>query len=1028
MNRVRKYLTSEVELKVLIKITFIVAATAMSSLVRADTAYYEKVHQFNISQQSADQSLIELASQADFTLVFPYDSVKFVTANSINGQYTILKAIELLIDGTPLQVSINAQGLLSIDNKENKSRPTTMKKSKVSLGIFAALAGMIGFTSAAQEIPQDKTLEQDEIEVINVTGFRNALVKALDAKRDASNVRESIMAEDMGKFPDLNVAEAIQRIPGVAISREGGEGRNITLRGFSPGFTRTTLNGMEVPAGTDGLDSGGVTLNNSRAFDFNVFASELFNRIDIQKTQTAAIEEGGIAGTVDMYSARPFDSTGFHSSVSLKGGYNTVTKENDPRFAFLVSNTFNDDTFGALLSVAVSDRTVRQEGFGSVRWQPTNQIGDGTWGDTSQLSTINGTPSNYCGAEEAISCLWVPRLPRADFFGNDQSRIGVTTSLQYKPSDDMLFTLDVLHSELENDRRSYNSMEWFINRGAPGNFQGQTPLEFTVDESGKILVAGSFDNVTSWYESRYQVSDSTFDQYVFSGDMQLNDSLKLDVMVGYAKNDSDREEIRYYYRSVPHFYSYDYSSADAATVSYGDYDATDPNNFVDAVNAANRSHNVKKTNLTSKIDLQYLGDSFDIKTGIAFNDREVDSQTGNGNFVTFDPSQYATAFPYSDFGHGLDGATLVPFLVADFDKLEQDGILTHDYTPNTAAGWVVGEQTKALYIEYNGGVDVGDMFLRTNFGLRYVNTEVTSEALVGDNMVSVKRNYNNFLPSMNLALDVSDDIITRLSYGRSMTRPSLASLNIAAPTFGYTTFTVSNLGNPGLNPYESNDIDLGIEWYFAEESVLAFNVFNKEVVVSLENEEVEKLIDQEFWPVIYSDPQYIATAPIGDPATQVYSHNIPINNNDGFTVTGYELSYQQPFTFFDGWLSNFGVVANYTHVSAKEVEGVSPNSYNFTLYYEEEDYGARISMNKRDDYLVNKDGGNGNLQERKYGPTHVDVSAFYHFNENITFSLEIINLTDEIERIYGTGDGDMDLTREYSHTGTEYFLGARYNF
>lgn len=1015
-------------MKVLIKIIFIAVCLTISTLVRADNAYYEKVHQFNISQQSADQSLIELASQADFTLVFPYDSVKFVSANAINGQYSIFEAIELMLDGTSLQVSINAQGMLSIDNKKNMSRPTNMKKSKISIGIIAAISSMMGFASDAQEMTQDNTPEQDQIEVINVTGFRNALVKALDAKRDASNVRESIMAEDIGKFPDLNVAEAIQRIPGVAISREGGEGRNITLRGFSPGFTRTTLNGMEVPAGSDGLDSGGVTLNNSRAFDFNVFASELFSRIDIQKTQTASIEEGGIAGTVDMYSARPFDSPGFHSSVSLKGGYNSLTKKNDPRMAFLISNTFNDDTLGALFSVAVSDRTVRQEGFGSVRWQPTNQIGNGTWGDTSQLTTINGTPSNYCGAEEAISCLWVPRLPRADFFGNDQSRIGVTTSLQYKPSDDMQFTLDVLHSELENDRRSYNSMEWFINRGAPGGFQGQTPLEFTVDESGKILVAGSFDNVTSWYESRYQISDSTFDQYVFSGDLQLNDSLALDFMVGYAKNDADREEIRYYYRSIPHFYSYDYSSGDAATVSYGDYDATDPNNFVDVVNAANRNHNVKKTNFTSKIDLQYLGDNFDIKTGIAFNDREVDSQTGNGNFVAFEPSQYTSPFPYSDFGNGLDGASLVPFLVADFTKLEQDGILTHDYTANKAAGWVVDETTKALYLEYNGDVELGDMLLRTNFGLRYVNTEVTSEALVGGDLVSVKRNYNNFLPSMNLALDVSDDIITRLSYGRSMTRPSLSSLNIAAPTFGYTTFTVSNLGNPGLNPYESNDVDLGIEWYFSEESVLAFSIFNKEIVVSLETNEIEKLIDQEFWPVIYADPQYIATAPLGDPATQVYSHNIPINNNDGFTVTGYELSYQQPFTFFDGWLSNFGVVANLTHVSAQDSTGLSPNSHNFTLYYEEESYGARISMNKRDDYLLSEPGGNGHAQERKYGPTHVDFSAFYHFTDHITVSLEIINLTDEIERIYGTGDGNMDLTREYSHTGTEYFLGGRYNF
>lgn len=901
----------------------------------------------------------------------------------------------------------------------------SFNKSLLSMSIIMALNVSMSINVVHA---QEETEDSKDLEVIEVQGFRGALVKALDAKRDSKNVRESIMAEDIGKFPDLNVAEAIQRVPGVSISREGGEGRNITLRGFSPGFTRTTLNGMEVPAGSDGLDSGGVTVNSSRAFDFHVFASELFNRIDIQKTQTASIEEGGIAGTVDMYSARPFDSLGFTASVSAKGGYNNLNEETDPRISALVSNTFADDTFGALFSVSYSDRTIRQEGFGSVRWQPTNQIGDGKWGDTSRLSTINGTPNNYCGAEEAISCLWVPRLPRADFFGNEQSRLGLTSSFQYKPSEDLLLTLDLLHSELENDRRNYNSMEWFINRGAPGSFQGQTPLEFTVDESGKILIAGSFDNVTSWYESRYQVSESVFNQYVFSGDYQINDSLTVDFMTGFAENKADREEIRYYYRSVPHFYAYDYSSGNAATVSYGDYDMSDPNNFLDVINGSNRNNLVEKANYTTKVDFNYLGNGFDIKSGFAFSDRKVSYETGNGNFTSFDPSQYTTKFPYSNFGNGLDGATLVPFLVADFAKLETDGVLTHTYTPNTAESWTVGEKTKALYIEYSADADIGNMILRSNFGVRYVNTEVTSEALVNGSPVAVERSYNNFLPSMNLALEVTDEIVTRLSFGRSMTRPSLGSLNIAKPSFGYTTFTVGNLGNPELNPYESNDVDLALEWYFDDESLFAVNIFNKDIVTSLRTEEVDRLVDEEFWPVIYADPDYIATAPLGDPAVQPYTHRIPINNTDGFSVTGYEILYQQPFSFLDGWLSNFGVVANYTHVSAQDSTGLSPNSYNGTFYYEEDDFGARISINTRDDYLLREPGGNGHSQERKYGPTHVDVSAFYHYNENLTLSLEIINLTDEVERIYGTGDGDLNLTREYSHTGTQYFLGARYNF
>lgn len=200
-------------------------------------------------------------------------------------------------------------------------KPThNFKRNVLATNVLTALTLMSTASFAQQKNTETSDDVTDEVEVIEVTGFRGSLIKALDAKRSSANTRESIMAEDIGKFPDLNVAEAIQRVPGVAISREGGEGRNITLRGFSPGFTRTTLNGMEVPAGSDGLDSGGITVNSSRAFDFHVFASELFNRIDIQKTQTASTEEGGIAGTVDMYSARPFDTPGLTASFSLKGG------------------------------------------------------------------------------------------------------------------------------------------------------------------------------------------------------------------------------------------------------------------------------------------------------------------------------------------------------------------------------------------------------------------------------------------------------------------------------------------------------------------------------------------------------------------------------------------------------------------------------------------------------------------------------------------------------------------------------------
>ncbi len=243
-----------------------------------------------------------------------------------------------------------------------------------------------------------------------------------------------------------------------------------------------------------------------------------------------------------------------------------------------------------------------------------------------------------------------------------------------------------------------------------------------------------------------------------------------------------------------------------------------------------------------------------------------------------------------------------------------------------------------------------------------------------------------------------------LSYGRSMTRPGLSSLNVAGPVFGYTTRTVGNVGDPSLKPYQSNDADLSFEWYFGKGGVLALGAFNKDIVTSLKTSVVSKFVPAEYLPAIYADPQYIAVAnPTLDPALVPYTFTIPVNSDDGNSVKGYEFTYNQPFTFLSGWLSNFGVATNYTHVSAKDSTGLSPNSYNLTAYYDSPKFGARVSLNKRDDYLLSEPGGNGHVQERKYGPRHIDFEAFYNLNDKLTFSLTGINVTDEIERIYGTG-------------------------
>jgi iron complex outermembrane receptor protein len=1000
-------------------LTLFVSLASCASQAQASSNNLSEIIPFTISENRADIALTEFAQQSNLTLIVPYDKVVAVETRELVGNYSIVDGAISLLDGSNLHLSVNSNGQLFIrKNNDSEDKHPMLHKNKLSTAVVLAMASL----AAAQSLAQDS--EATGVEEVLVTGFRGSLVKSLDEKRNSINAKETIMAEDIGKFPDLNIAESIQRVPGVAISREGGEGRNITLRGFAPSFTRTTLNGMEVPAGSDGLDSGGVTINAGRAFDFHVFASELFNRVDIQKSTTASMEEGGIAGTVDLYSAKPFDFDGFKFATSVQGSFNDLSEKTDPRLAFMISDTFADGKFGALMSVAYSERTVRQEGFGTVRW--STPVASNNIYPASATPVIRGEiAEDDCqlnGASvAAINCLWTPRLPRADYFANDQKRLGVTTSFQYRPNDDTLITFDALHSKLDNDRRNYNSMEWFLTHNEV------TPVDITVNPDGKQILAATFDDVESWIESRDQTSESKFNQFVLAGEFKLNDALTLDAMIGKATNEADREELRFYSISESHRYSFDFTgNRHIPTVSWGEgydyfddanYEITTPNNF---------SNYVKKDNLTSKIDLTLEQDRFAIKTGLAYNDRQVESREGNGNYpAAFSAVGYLSDFPVSNFGKGLDG-DLVKFPVVDFAAIYRDNRVSKDYIDNPDAAWIVDEETLAAYVALDADFDIGNMLLKTNFGIRAVKTDVTSEAWINGNPVKVERDYTNFLPSMNFSLNLTEDLLTRLSYGKTMTRPDMGSLNIAAPTFGYTTRTVANLGNPGLNPFESNDIDLSVEWYFADESLLAVNYFYKDVTTSLKTDIVEKLIDPEYHAAILADPQYDAIYN-ADPRTVPYTHYIPVNDNEGFEVKGYELIYQQTLSFLPGLLSNLGIVSNFTHVTAGDMTGLSENSYNVTVFYEKDNFGMRLAANYRDDYLLSLPGGNGHVAEMKYGPTHVDFSSFYNVSDNLTLTMELINLTDEKERIYGTGDGGMDLTRELNHTGRQLLLGVRYS-
>ena len=323
------------------------------------------------------------------------------------------------------------------------------RASRLRLGASAvAILAVIGTTAMAQ----------DTTEVVTVTGFRASLEKAMDLKRTALGATDSILAEDIAKFPDLNVTESLQRIPGVNITRESGEGREITVRGLGAQFTRVRINGMEALATAGGQDvntsTGNSGSNRGRNFDFNVFASELFQQLTVRKSTSADVEEGSLGATVDLHTAHPFDHPGFVFSAAGQMGYQTLAQSANPRVSALISDTFMGGRLGILVSGAYGITNTLEEGSSNIRMQ-SNLVAGTTITTAAQYGSVNGvslsTDSNFIAA----NALYHPRSPRYDYMTVKDKRLGLTGSVQWQPDDATLFSLDAVFADFYQERQEY---------------------------------------------------------------------------------------------------------------------------------------------------------------------------------------------------------------------------------------------------------------------------------------------------------------------------------------------------------------------------------------------------------------------------------------------------------------------------------------------------------------------------------------------------------------------------------------------
>ncbi|RDY68612.1 TonB-dependent receptor [Lysobacter soli] len=940
-----------------------------------------------------------------------------------------------------------------------KKTPVTLLAASIGLALQLSAASALAQDAAAASSTAPTTTTAvapaadappTELDAVTVTGFRGALEKALDKKRSEIGVVDAIVAEDIADFPDLNLAESLQRIPGVSISRDAGEGRNISVRGLDSQFTRVRINGMEALTTTGGTDSSGGA-NRGRGFDFNVFASELFNSITVRKTSSADIEEGALGATVDLQTARPFDYDGFTFVTGAQLGYNDLASDLDPRATMLVSNTWADNKFGALLSVAYTKRRLLEEGHSTVRWD-------------------NGTSSGgFAGTPAAESAsVFHPRIPRYGVMEHEQERLGVTASLQFDPTDKTSLGLDLMYADLDATRT-----ENFLNglsfsrgacaagtagaacRAAGASGKPETVvLESVVDERGN-LVYGRFNNVDVRSEARYDELETKFTQFNFYADHELTDDFKLHFEGGRAKSEFENpiQTTITLDRTNAQNYTWDYRNNDRLPVITNGFDVNDPAQwaFINGVSEIRlRPQYADNTIDNVSLGMSWaLTDSFTLKGGGQFKEYTFESREERRASELVVPAlpagttlaDFTRTIQLEDIRNVGDGRWLIPDIDAfnrAFDLYSDEGIFAVSDTVSSVLGnnRTVTERDQGFWLQGDFNTQIGSLPLSGNIGLRQVTTRQSSTgwSTVGGQPVltTVERSYEDTLPSMNLVADVTPDFLIRFAAAKVMARPGLGNLTPGVTVNVSGGNRVVNGGNPLLDPFRAKTADLSFEWYFAEESLLALGLFYKDIDSFVQT-------SRETRPYYTSGLPESLLAGTGATVNDDFQFNIPLNTPGG-PLKGLEFTYQQPFVFLPGFWSDFGVQLNYTYVDSKiqymtaagatslrtDLTGLSKNAYNATLYYEGDKFSARVSAAYRDDYLTTVPGRNNNDVEGTAETLTIDMSASYKINEHFELTLEGLNLTDEFQDQWVDSIGDRASV--YHHTGRQYFLGARYKF
>ncbi|MEM7360035.1 MAG: TonB-dependent receptor [Pseudomonadota bacterium] len=952
--------------------------------------------------------------------------------------------------------------------------PGKMSRSAM-IGLMLGGSALVPGIAAAQSNEGGDDAAFEPIEEVVVTGIRSSLRRAVDQKRNASGVVDAISATDIGAFPDTNLAESLQRITGVSIDRTRGEGSKVTVRGFGPSFNLVTLNGRQMPTanGDDrsfdfaDLASEGIAgVQIYKSGNADVPSGGIGSAINIQTTKP--LESPGFKSVISAKAV-------FDTSTELG---DDVT----PEISGIYSNTFADDTFGIAISGSFQERD-SGENSGTVG-DYNNFLGvvNNDWGGPG-VQQWGGIPNNADQANRpgASDIYAVPQSIGYELAEFSRERLNGQITLQWDPNENVRATVDYTYSEVDFERTFNNYSGWF-NFGAQVTEYTDGPIASPVlyQENGAAIdfaMAAGRDGVVTENNSigfnlDWQVNDRLNMEFDFhSSDATSGPSGDNGTASQLAIASFTRDVTRGIFDGDLPILNLDLANplnANDLIVTGSVFDTKKTEMEIEQATARGTFDWTDTTSIDFGIQLT------EVDNRSQFSNVQRDTWGGTtqpGDIADLlTPASAANAF--DQISNGNDPRRQTDFFVFDIDAVaarteslgatqSTGGDCGTGLCPssNFTTDRITLEETNALYVQLNHDRFIGELPVNIKFGLRYEETDVDSRALVpaysnvviscldgagnpvlaGCNEFSAIQavdssgqpiqeftrltgKYDHILPNLDIKVDLSENLVARFSYSETVTRPNFTDIQggLTIDSLIRISGGNGNAGNPELLPFESENIDLSLEYYFGDTDYASLGYFTKDVTNFIGTSILQ---DRVLFPGLI----HPAT---GAPVT--FDVTAPVNQEDA-TIDGFEIAVQK--TFGD---TGFGIIANATFVDADvgfdnnsleeqfALNGLS-DSANLILFYENEKIQSRLAYNWRDDFFNGVAGASsgtpGPVNVESYGQW--DISASYDVNENLTVFFEGLNLTEETTRAYGR---DIRQVTRAGQTGARYNLGIRYGF